>query len=87
MTVRLVRAAAVIVASAIVAPYFDRCDAQPAARADLVARGECRLAAQVLRTGHPAPKLSWATDRASTCPRCWAICLGTPMFCYRWEAG
>lgn len=31
-------------------------------------RNDCRLAAQVLATGHPAPHYSWALDQAWNCP-------------------
>lgn len=31
-------------------------------------RGDCRLAAQVLRTGHPATKAAWAMDMIRNCP-------------------
>lgn len=31
-------------------------------------RNDCRLAAQTLSTGHPAPKVQWAWDMIYTCP-------------------
>lgn len=44
-------------------------------------RNDCRLAAQVLRTGHPAPKLQWARDYISMC-----IEEGPGVMAERWQA-
>lgn len=78
---RWVNAAIVVLASAIITPYFYRCDAQAAPRADSLARRECRLAAQILRTGHPAPRLTWAAERMPMCTDVGPAALGV-----RWRA-
>lgn len=44
-------------------------------------RNECRLAAQILRTGHPAPHLTWAAERIPTCTDVGPAALGV-----RWRA-
>lgn len=41
--------------------------AQPGEKEDPHLRNDCRLAAQVLRTGHPAPRRQWALDAIRRC--------------------
>jgi len=41
--------------------------AQPGEREDAHLRNDCRLAAQVLRTGHPAPRHAWALGAIRRC--------------------
>lgn len=43
-------------------------------------RNDCRLAAQVLQTGHPAPKTAWAMEMIASC----AID-GPPILAYLWS--
>lgn len=41
--------------------------AQPGEREDPRLRNDCRLAAQLLQTGHPAPRRDWALDAIRRC--------------------
>ncbi len=58
------------IVAAVVAATFLACApaaAQPRERNDPHVRNDCRLAAQVLRTGHPAPRREWAMDAIRRC--------------------
>ena len=53
---------------AVVVAVFGTGSAKAQANPDSVKfRDDCRLAAQVLQTGHPAPRLQWATAFISRC--------------------
>lgn len=49
--------------------------------ADVQLRNDCRLAAQVLRTGHPAPKAEWAMKMIANC-----AVDGPPVLAQLWSA-
>jgi hypothetical protein len=55
----------VVAAAALLA--FRPLVAQQGEREDPHLRNDCRLAAQVLRTGHPAPRRTWALDVIRRC--------------------
>ena len=47
---------------------------------DVHLRNDCRLAAQVLETGHPHPRYRWAVQRAADCSES-----GPPAYVKRWS--
>jgi hypothetical protein len=82
MRISSVRRAAVAVTIGAVLVFAGALVAQPGlGPANRPAADECRLADQVLRTGQPAPRLTWATERAVACAE-----LGPAALAYRWRS-
>ncbi len=53
-----------VLAASALTPHLS---AQPSERDDVRRRNDCRLAGQVLRTGHPAPRWDWAVSYIRRC--------------------